>query len=124
MSRELQISLEQLIGEVTDFITKFCNEKVEFGFDYDGKKFSMSPSDQINYTNLLILPESVFPQNFPCKDMSTYRVTQSNRQALYQASAQHKMKWEGLRSTYIAYILNCKTNQEVLNHVETLKTIV
>jgi len=114
MNRDLEINLELLKEETIEKVIECFKTKLENGFLYDGKIFPMSISDQVNYTNLLLLPNEAFPQNFPCKDFSTYEVTAQNTLSLYQASARHKMSCEGNQNRIINSIKNCATNQEVI----------
>lgn len=122
MNRDLEIPLSMLIEETILNVVEYTKDKLENGFVFDGKVFSMSVSDQVNYTNLLLLPKEVFPQNFPCKDYSTYQVTFENKLSLYQASAQHKMLWEGLQSKVISQLKKCTNNLEVIEIYKTYCT--
>lgn len=119
MNRDLEIPLSILLEETILNVVEYIKIKLENGFEFDGKLFSMSVSDQVNYTNLLLLPKEAFPQNFPCKDYSTYQVTSENKLLLYQASAQHKMLWEGTQSKIISQLKRCTCNSEVIEVYKT-----
>ena len=119
MNRDLEIPLAILVEETILNVVEYIKSKLENGFEFDGKFFSMSVSDQVNYTNLLLLPKEAFPQNFPCKDYSTDQVTSENKLLLYQASAQHKMLWEGTQSRIIGKLKKCNSNLEVIEIYKT-----
>lgn len=114
MNRDLEIPLTMLIEETISNVIEYIKAKLENGFEFDGRNFPMTVSDQVNYTNLLLLPKEAFPQNFPCKDYSTYQVTFENKLLLYQSSSQHKMSCEGLQSKIISLIKNSKSNAEII----------
>ena len=114
MNRDLEIPLSMLIEETILNVIEYIKTKLESGFEFDNKIFPMSISDQVNYTNLLLLPKEVFPQKFPCIDYSTYEITFENKLLLYQASAQHKMSCEGLQSKIISLIKNSNSNAEII----------
>lgn len=119
MNRDLEIPLTMLIEETISNVIEYIKNKLESGFEFDNKIFPMSISDQVNYTNLLLLPKEVFPQKFPCMDYSTYEITFENKLLLYQASAQHKMLWEGTQSKIISQLKRCTCNSEVIEVYKT-----
>lgn len=122
MNRDLEIPIEMLIEETIEKVVEYIANKLENGFMFQEKMFPMSISDQVNYTNLLLLPNEAFPQNFPCKDHFTFQVTVQNKLALYQASAQHKMLWEGIQSKVISQLKKCTNNLEVIEIYKTYCT--
>ena len=75
---------------IVDLIDAKSEEKILEGFLFDGKKFSLSLSAQINWSNLLFLPESFFPVNLSTKDDDVYSLTYANVQLFYQAALNGK----------------------------------
>jgi len=53
------------------------------GFTFDTKPFSLSISAQINWSNLLQLPDSIYPITISCKDETTYSLTLANKVNFY-----------------------------------------
>lgn len=60
------------------------------GFSFDNKQFSLSHSAQINWSNLLWLPESMFPIQLSTKDDDVYSLSYSNVQSFYMAAVAGK----------------------------------
>jgi hypothetical protein len=75
---------------IVDLIDTKSEEKIFEGFLFDGKRFSLSLSAQINWSNLLFLPESFFPVNLSTKDDDVYSLTYANVQLFYQAALNGK----------------------------------
>lgn len=60
------------------------------GFVFDGKRFSMSLTAQINWSNILLIPDNIFPVPISTKDESVYYLSLANRQAFYLAAMNAK----------------------------------
>lgn len=60
------------------------------GFTFAGNTFSLSYNAQINWTNLMILPEAAFPINISTMDENIYVLTFAERQNFYLAAAAAK----------------------------------
>jgi hypothetical protein len=75
---------------IVDLIDAKSEEKIFEGFSFDGKRFSLSLSAQINWSNLLFLPESFFPVNLSTKDDDVYSLIYANVQSFYQAALNGK----------------------------------
>ena len=81
------------------------------GFTFDGKIFSLSISAQINWSNLLLLPDSIYPLTIAAKDESIYVLELANRMNFYLGAVAAKngalqagvvLKQQVLGSTTIA----------------------
>ena len=83
-------SLEPYKKEIINLIDTKSEEKIFGGFVFDNNRFSLSLSAQINWSNLLFLPESFFPVNLSTKDDDVYSLTYANVQLFYQAALNGK----------------------------------
>lgn len=84
------LSLELYKKNLIELIDNKSVEKINQGFQFGGKTFSLSLSAQINWSNLLFLPESFFPVNLSTKDDDIYVLTFANVQLFYQAALNGK----------------------------------
>lgn len=83
-------SISYLKQMVISNIDDSVQNEIFKGFEYDGKLFSMSLSAQINWSNILNIPDSLFPLNVTTKDDSNYILTLPNRQSFYYAYLGYK----------------------------------
>lgn len=84
------LNLDSYKKNLIELIDEKSIKKINQGFRFDGKTFSLSLSAQINWSNLLFLPESFFPVNLSTKDDDIYVLTYSNVQLFYQAALSGK----------------------------------
>lgn len=75
---------------IIDKIDKISQNKIFEGFIFNNHKFSLSISAQINWNNLLFLPENMFPINLSTKDDDIYILTYQNVQSFYGAALNGK----------------------------------
>lgn len=78
----------ETVEEYKDFLITKVDEKisngiVSNGFQFDGKTFSMSFNAQINWSNLLTIPEAVFPLPVSTKQDEIYQLSLANRMNFY-----------------------------------------
>ena len=71
-------------------IDKISVHNIYNGFTFDNKPFSLSISAQINWSNLLLLPEGIFPITISCTDETTYLLTYANRINFYLTAVSAK----------------------------------
>ncbi len=60
------------------------------GFNFQGLKFSMSLSAQINWSNLFNIPDSHFPLSLMDKNENIYSLQLSERVDFYASAMNHK----------------------------------
>lgn len=113
------------LQSVKDIAIIMIDRKIEAGifagFTYDGNLFSMSLSAQINWSNLLNIPEVAFPLTLSLKnDTGFYSLSYANRMNFYLASMNHKV---GVFATYNVMknsVINATEINEVLNIINAL----
>lgn len=115
MSRELEISIDKLKQECIDLIDEKVKEFILSGFHYGGNVFSMSIEAQINWSNLLSIPEAYFPLQINTKEDTVYNLHFSNRDAFYMSAMAHKTSKLGLGTTRKQMVISCNTNQELID---------
>lgn len=100
----------------------FNTEQAIFaGFTFDGKLFSMSLSAQINWSNLLFIPEAMYPITINTKnDNDSYSLTYANRQSFYGTVLNFKNTCLQTGNTIKNDIRNCTTLEELQIIEDTL----
>lgn len=119
---KLKTNLETFAGLKAYLISKVDEETeagIFSGFSWDGLTFSMSINAQINWSNLLNIPDAMFPMELNSKnDVATYSLSLAGRQNFYLTALGHK--------NYHLQIGNQKKNEinacETLAELQTLKT--
>ena len=75
------------INDYKDFlyivIDNMSAKNIFNGFVFDNKPFSLSISAQINWSNLLQLPDAIYPITISCKDETVYSLTSANKMNFY-----------------------------------------
>lgn len=66
-----------------DLQDKKTEDLILSGFTFDNNLFSLSINAQINWSNLLNIPQAMFPLNLSTKDDNIYILTFSNVQNFY-----------------------------------------
>lgn len=98
---------------IIDLIDNHSQNKIFEGFIYDNKRFSLSLSAQINWSNLLFLPESFFPVNLSTKDDDVYSLTYVNVQDFYNAALNGKNTPLQEGNVLKQQVKNCTTKEEL-----------
>ena len=75
--------IPELKQQVIDQIDIFIQEKIFKGFDFDGKTFSMSVNAQLNWSNVLNIPDELFPLNVTTKNDENYILTLAKKSSFY-----------------------------------------
>lgn len=75
--------IEQYKLDLYDIIDENTAAVIFQGFTFAGKPFSLSISAQINWTNLLQLPDAIYPLTISCKDETVYSLTLANKMNFY-----------------------------------------
>lgn len=97
-------------------IDKACIDGIFAGFEYDSKIFSMSISAQINWSNLMILPETSYPLNINTKDDNeSISLTYANRAFFYGSALTHKNNHLQLANTRKSIVREFTTVQDVID---------
>jgi len=82
--------LPELKQQVIDKIDVFIQEKIFKGFNFDGKLFSMSVNAQINWSNILNIPNELFPLNVSTKNDENYSLSLANKTSFYYVYLNYK----------------------------------
>jgi hypothetical protein len=96
-----------------DKIDKNTNDTILNGFTFDGKTFSMSVVAQINWSNLLNVPEGMFPVNVSTTSNELYILTYANVQAFYGAALMYKSVALQSGTVLKNTVHNCTTIEEL-----------
>jgi hypothetical protein len=83
------------------------------GFTFDGNLFSLSINAQINWSNLLNIPSSMFPLNLSTKDDNTYVLNFNNVQNFYFTALGKKNECLQLGNLVKKRINDCINNEEL-----------
>lgn len=76
-------ALDEYKKHLIDLQDKKTEDLILSGFTFDGNLFSLSINAQINWSNLLNIPQVMFPLNLSTKDDNIYILTFSNVQNFY-----------------------------------------
>jgi hypothetical protein len=76
-------SVEDYKKYLIDIIDEKTSESIALGFNFEGNIFSMSTNAQINWSNLLNIPEQLFPLQVSTKDNEVYMLALANRLNFY-----------------------------------------
>lgn len=83
-------SLSNYKKSLIDLQDKKTENLILSGFTFDGNLFSLSKNAQINWSNLLNIPSSMFPLNLSTKDDTIYVLNFSDVQNFYFAALSKK----------------------------------
>ena len=106
--------IPDLKQEVIDKIDVFIQEKIFKGFDFDGKTFSMSVNAQLNWSNMLNIPDELFPLNVTTKNDGNYILTLPNRSSFYYTCLNYKHDCLNYGNTLKNKLNLLKTEAEIL----------
>lgn len=98
---------------IIDLIDNRSQNKIFEGFLFDDKRFSLSLSAQINWSNLLFLPQGFFPINLSAKDDDIYVLTYSNVQSFYNAALNGKNTPLQEGNVLKQQVKSCTTKEEL-----------
>jgi hypothetical protein len=76
-------TLENYKKQLIDLQDKKTEDLILSGFTFDGSLFSLSINAQINWSNLLNIPQQMFPLNLSTKDDNIYVLNFNNVQSFY-----------------------------------------
>jgi hypothetical protein len=106
----------ELYGHVDEFKTAFLSwvderttDNIFVGFTFDSKVFSMSLTAQINWSNLLNIPQVMFPLVVMSKTDESYSLSYANVQNFYLSALGHKNNCLQSGNTKKESIKNCLT---------------
>lgn len=110
-------SLKKKIIEIIDENTVL---KINNGFSFANKNFSLSLSAQINWSNLLLLPGSFFPINLSTKNDDIYQLTYNNVQLFYSAALNGKntpLQEGNILKQQVKNALTLQELQQIINNL-------
>jgi hypothetical protein len=107
------LSIDEKKSQSIDFIDEKIKECILSGFLFQGNLFSMSLEAQINWSNLLMIPDEYFPLQINTKEDNVYNLHFSNRDAFYMAAMTHKTTKLNLGTNRKQQVLSCNTTEEI-----------
>lgn len=103
---EYKIFLKNLIDENT-------SNSIKEGFAFDSRVFSMSFSAQINWSNIMNVPDELFPLNVSCKDDTVYSLSLANKSNFYLTALNFKNNLLQAGSALRFQVEACTTIEEL-----------
>ena len=108
---------EQTVEEYKKYLIDIQDKKTEelilSGFTFDGNLFSLSINAQINWSNLLNIPQVMFPLNLSTKDDKIYILNFNNLQNFYFTALGIKNECLQLGNLIKKRINECGTTEEL-----------
>ena len=105
------------VAEYKKFLKAMIDENTSSsilqGFTFDGKVFSMSFNAQINWSNIVNVPDELFPLNVSCKDDTIYELSLANKSNFYLTALGFKNGLLQAGSTARAQVDACTTIAEL-----------
>lgn len=94
-------------------IDEYIQSEITKGFVYKGKLFSMSMNAQINWSNILLIPDNNFPLALMTVDEELTQLPLDEKNAFYQASLNHKYSKLQLGHSLKSTVKACATIAEL-----------
>jgi len=108
-----EVSIEDRKKALIDDIDLFVEAEIFKGFVYNGKTFSMSLKAQINWSNILLIPNGNFPLSLMTIDEELVQLPVEEKIAFHQASLSHKYSKLQLGHTLKTTVKNFTTVEEL-----------
>jgi hypothetical protein len=105
--------IPELKQELYDKIDAYVQAEIFKGFVYNGKTFSMSLKAQINWSNILLIPNGNFPLSLMTIDEELVQLPVEEKIAFHQASLSHKYSKLQLGHTLKTTVKNFTTVEEL-----------
>jgi len=118
-----QYDLTTVVGfkeYIYDKIDQKSTDEILNGFTFDGKIFSMSIVAQINWSNLLNIPEVMFPVNVSTRGNELYVLDYANVHNFYMTALGHKsqaLQSGTLEKNQISFLTTIEELQTVLDNL-------
>ena len=96
-----------------DLQDKKTEDLILSGFTFDGNLFSLSVNAQINWSNLLNIPEVMFPLNLSTKDDNIYVLNFNNVPNFYFTALSKKSECLQLGNDIKKRINECVNNEQL-----------
>jgi hypothetical protein len=96
-----------------DLQDKKTEQLIYSGFTFDGSLFSLSINAQINWSNLLNIPQAMFPLNLSTKDDNIYVLNFNNVQNFYFTALGKKSEYLQSGNDVKKRINECLTFEEL-----------
>lgn len=109
--------LPELKQELYAKIDGYIQSEIIKGFVYNGKTFSMSINAQINWSNILLIPNANFPLALMTIDEELVQLPLEEKQSFYQASLNHKYSKLQLGHSLKTAVKNFTTIEEINNFI-------
>jgi hypothetical protein len=106
-------TLEDYKKYLIDLQDKKTERLIYSGFTFDGNLFSLSINAQINWSNLLNIPQAMFPLNLSTKDDNIYVLNFNNVQSFYFTALGKKSEYLQLGNIVKKRINQCLTFEEL-----------
>jgi hypothetical protein len=106
-------SLEDYKKQLIDLQDKKTENLILSGFTFDNNLFSLSINAQINWSNLLNIPQVMFPLNLSTKDDNIYILSFNNVQNFYFTALSRKNECLQLGNIVKKRINECLTFEEL-----------
>lgn len=106
-------TLDEYKKHLIDLQDKKTENLILSGFTFDGNSFSLSFNAQINWNNLLNIPQVMFPLNLSTKDDNIYILNFSNVQNFYFTALGRKNECLQLGNEVKKRINESTTNEEL-----------
>lgn len=106
-------TLDDYKKHLIDLQDKKTENLIYSGFTFDNHLFSLSMNAQINWSNLLNIPQVMFPLNLSTKDDNIYALNFSNVQTFYFTSLGKKSECLQLGNDIKKRINECLTIEQL-----------
>lgn len=113
------VSLDVKKKESIDRIDEIVKQSIVSGFVFQDKIFSMSVEAQINWSNLMMIPEGYFPLKVNTKDDTVYELSIEDRSSFYMAALGHKTYHLNVGTQRKQMVLACESNEEIDSLMES-----
>lgn len=110
-------NITDLKQEVIKKIDLFIQEEISKGFEYNGRIYSMSTNAQLNWSNILAIPDMMFPLDIMSINEELYQLPLSEKETFYYTCLNYKYAQLKRGHSLKSSLKSLNTEQEVLSFI-------
>lgn len=110
-------NLDFLKKELIEKIDLFIQQEISKGFEYNGRIYSMSTNAQLNWSNILAIPDMMFPLDIMSVNEELYSLPLAEKESFYYTCLNYKYTQLKRGHTLKSSLKSLITEQEILSFI-------
>lgn len=112
---DTSVSIYEIKERLISLVDQFTQSEITKGFVYNGRTFSMSTNAQINWSNLLSIPNSMFPIQIMDVNDEPFSLGLFEKEQFYYAYLNHKYSKLQQGNALKIQLKSLETEQELID---------